>query len=238
MDGFKDLQSRLNTYRLKHRQAIEGAIAKILKQHQAQDWIEYQIHTERAYRKHYCQRGRPSAGRKGSLSWEPHFSVSVGVNEQAIELQSRTDGVFPVITNLSPEDYSAKRVLEIYKFQPFLEKRHSLIKTWQEVMPVLLKKAERVVAYLHMHVLALMVGTLIERQLRRAMKRRSLPTLPIYPEDRPCPYPTIFDIVRVFRGVERYEVLEGERLTLFPAQLSRLQKQILEMLDVPISLYQ
>lgn len=238
LEALKNLQRRLNTYRLKSRQAIEQAITKILKEHQAQDWIDYQVHTEQAYQKHYGQRGRPSASRQARLSWKPHFSVVISVKEQSIELQSRTDGVFPIITNLKPQDYSAKKVLEIYKFQPFLEKRHSQLKTWQEVTPVLLKKAERVIAYLHMHVMALMVGTLIERQLRQAMKRRSLSTLPLYPEDRPCPYPTIFDIVRVFRGVERYEVLAGEQLTLFPAQLSRLQKQILEMLEVPISLYQ
>jgi hypothetical protein len=95
-----------------------------------------------------------------------------------------------------------------------------------------------VVAYLHIHDMALMVATLIERQLRRAMKRRSLTALPLYPEDRPCPYPTLFDIVRVFHGVERFEVLNGENLTLFPAQLNPLQKQLLEMLEVPISLYQ
>jgi len=75
------------------------------------------------------------------------------------------------------------------------------------------EKDERVVAYLHMHVMALMVATLIERQLRRAMKRRAITALPLYPENRPCPYPTIFDIVRVFRGVERYEVLEGDKVT-------------------------
>ena len=142
-----------------------------------------------------------------------------------------------MITNLAEKDYPAKRVLEIYKFQPFLEKRHSQIKTYQEVAPVLLKKDERVVAYLHMHVMALMVATLIERQLRKAMKRCSLSSLPLYPEDRPCPYPTIYDIVRVFRGVERYEVIEKERVILFPAQLTPLQKQLLQMLEVPISLY-
>jgi hypothetical protein len=124
------------------------------------------------------------------------------------------------------------------KFQPFLEKRHSQIKTWQEVTPVLLKKDERVVAYLHMHVMALMAATLIERQLRKAMRRHGISALPIYPEDRPCPYPTMFDIVRLFRGVERYEVIHGEKVTLFPAALSPLQKQLLEMLEVPSSLYQ
>jgi len=106
------------------------------------------------------------------------------------------------------------------------------------VTPVLLKKAERVVAYLHVHVMALMVATLIERQLRKATKAHRLPALPLYPEDRLCPYPTLFDIVRVFRGVERYEVIQADNITLFPASLTPLQKQLLEMLGVPISLYQ
>jgi transposase len=129
-------------------------------------------------------------------------------------------------------------VLEVYKFQAFLEKRHSQLKTWQEMTPVLLKKDERVVAYLHMHVMALMVATLIERQLRRAMRQRAIATLPLYPENRPCRYPTMFDIVRVFRGIERYEVQHGEQVTLFPAKLSPLQHQLLQLLEVPASLYQ
>ena len=238
LDALKALQSRLNTYKLKSRQPIQQAIGKILKEHHVQDSIQCQIHTHRAYQRRYGQRGRPKSSRQGTLTWKDCFSVSFVVDQQAMELEALTDGVFPIITNLSQEDYTAKKVLEIYKFQPFLERRHSQIKTWQEVTPVLLKKDERVVAYLHMHVMALMVASLIERQLRKAMKRRSIPSLPLYPEDRPCHYPTIFDIVRVFRGVERYEVLDGERLTLFPAPLNPLQKQLLEMLEVPISLYQ
>ena len=118
-----------------------------------------------------------------------------------------------------------------------LEKRHSQLKTYQEVAPVFLKKPERVIAYLHMNVMALMVATLLERQLRIAMKRKSLVSLPIYPEGKPCRYPTAFDIVRLFKGVERYEVVQGEQLHIFPAQLSTVQKQVLTLLEVPLSLY-
>jgi transposase len=237
-EGLKGVQSRLNTYRLKSHQGIEEAVEKVLQKHHTQDWIEYQIDARRQSVKHFAQPGRPKASQKGQLSWKHHFSLSFALKQRALEMEALTDGVFPIITNLEERDYKAKKVLEIYKFQPFLEKRHTQLKTWQEVTPVLLKKDERVVAYLHMHVMALMVATLIERQLRRAMKRRSITALPLYPEDRPCPYPTIFDLVRVFRGVERYEVLEGDKVTLFPAQLNPLQKQLLQMLEVPISLYQ
>lgn len=238
LEALREVQSRLNTYQLKNRPAIEQALQNILDDHHTQNWIGYQIQVHREYQKHFSKRGRPKGSQEGKLRWKPYFSVGFNVDRQALEQDSLTDGVFPLITNLETSSYNAKRVLEIYKFQPFLEKRHSQLKTWQEVTPVLLKKDERVVAYLHMHVMALMVATLIERQLRRAMSQRSIPTLPLYPEDRPCRYPTMFDIVRVFRGVERYEVLDGERATLFPAKLNRLQHQLLELLEVPTSLYQ
>jgi transposase len=238
LEALRELQTRLNAYRLKSQPAIEQALEKILHAHHTQAWIGYQIQVHRQYQKHFPKRGRPTGSQKGQWSWKPYFSVCFKVDRQALDQQALTDGVFPLITNLEADNYSAKRVLEIYKFQPFLEKRHSQLKTWQEVTPVLLKKDERVVAYLHMHVMALTVATLIERQLRQAMNQRSIPALPLYPEERPCPYPTMFDIVRLFGGVERYEVLEGEQVTLFPAKLNRLQHQLLELLEVPTSLYQ
>ena len=237
-EALKALQSRLNTYQLKNRGAIDQAILKILQTHHTQAWISYQIQAHREYHKRYSRRGRPKESQKARWGWKQYFSVSFSIDQKGLEQESLTDGVFPLIANLSEEDYPAKRVLEIYKLQPFLEKRHSQIKTWQELTPVLLKKDERVVAYLHLHVMALMVATLIERQLRQAMKRRSITALPLYPEGRLCPYPTMFDIVRVFRGIERYEVSEGEKVILFPAKLNPLQKQVLEFLEVPISLYQ
>jgi transposase len=238
LEALRELQTRLNTYKLKTRPAIEQALGNILNDQHTQAWVGYQLQVHRLYQERFPKRGRPKGSQRGQWSWKPYFSVSFQVDRQALEQESLTDGVFPLITNLEPADYPPKRVLEIYKFQPFLEKRHSQLKTWQEVTPVLLKKDERVMAYLHMHVMALMVATLIERQLRRAMSHRSIATLPLYPEERPCRYPTMFDIARLFREVERYEVLDGERVTLFPATLNRLQHQVLELLEVPPSLYQ
>ena len=237
LEALRQVQGRLNTYKLKDRAAIEQALDRILQEHHTQDWIGYHIQVHRQYEKHFLRRGRPTASQQARWSWKPFFAVSFNVDRQALEQEVLSDGVFPLITNLAADRYCAKRVLEIYKFQPFLEKRHSQLKTWQELTPVLLKKDERVVAYLHMHVMALMVATLIERQLRLAMHHHGIPALPLYPEARPCRYPTLFDIVRAFRQVERYEVVEDERVTVFPAKLNGLQRQLLELLGVPTSLY-
>ncbi|MCK4817655.1 hypothetical protein KA005_17935 [bacterium] len=71
------------------------------------------------------------------------------------------------------------------------------------------------------------------------MKRKSIISLPIYPEEKPCKYPTAFDIVRLFKDVERYEVVRREEnVDVFPARLNKTQKRVLQLLDVPISLYQ
>jgi transposase len=155
-----------------------------------------------------------------------------------VKLEKTTDGVFPLITNLDAKTHSAKKVLEIYKFQPFLEKRHTQLKTYQEIAPVYLKKPERVVAFLHIHVMALMVSTLIERKLRQAMRKKGISSIPIYPENRPCKSPTMFDIARLFRYVERYEVAMGDETIVFPAALTKTQKEVLTLLEVPIAAYQ
>jgi hypothetical protein len=93
------------------------------------------IYAEGAYQKQYGQRERPSARGEGRASCKPHVSLGVKVNEPALELQARADGALFLITDLSARDYSGKRVLETYKFQPFLEKRHSEIGTGREGTP-------------------------------------------------------------------------------------------------------
>jgi transposase len=237
LEELRAAQARLNTYNLKTGRAIRQKIQDILKQNQCRSFINAQIHCDRMYSRRYGKPGRPAASQTPRRAWEPYFSVTFHVNEEAVKKEALTDGVFPLMANLA-KGYKPKRILEIYKFQPFLEKRHSQLKTWQEVTPVLLKKSERVIALLHMHVMGLMTATLIERKLRMAMKKNAIEDLPLYPEGKPCPYPTMFDIARLFKGVERYEVQQGENVTVFPAQLTGLQKQVLRLLEVPVSLYQ
>jgi transposase len=238
IEELRKIQSKINTYHLKRRRQIVQRVEDVLQQQQCQTLIRYQIHATREYRRIYRKKGRPTTDTPYQIVWKHIYSLSFAVDADAVKTAETTDGVFPLITNLDPATHSAKKVLEIYKFQPFLETRHSQLKTYQEIAPVYLKKAERVVAFLHIHVMALMVAALIERKLRLAMRQQKITTLPIYPEDRPCPSPTMFDIVRLFRNVERYEVAVGDDINIFPAQLTETQKQVLTLLEVPVAAYQ
>lgn len=237
LDELRDLQTKLNTYYLKTRSQIIQRINGILKKAGCETLIRYELQAIREYRRGYQKRGRPAKDAAAEVTWKQLYSLSFGVDQDAMRLEEMTDGIFPLITNLDPATHSPRKVLEIYKFQPFLEKRHSQLKTYQEIAPVYLKKSQRVVAFLHLHVMALMVAALIERKLRLAMRKEGLKSLPIYPEQRPCTSPTIFDLTRLFTGVERYEVQSGDNLMIFPANLSPIQKQVLKLLEVPLSAY-
>jgi len=238
LDRLRNIQTKVNTYNLKRRKQISQRIESILKNEGCKTLIQYEIHATREYNRTYQKKGRPTKGSKGRVTWKLVYSISFGVDKCAVSAEEKADGVFPLITNLDPNTHPAKKILEIYKFQPFLENRFSQIKTYQEIAPVYLKKAERVVAYLHMHVMALMVAALIERKLRLAMRKKKIASLPLYPENRACPSPTIFDIARLFRNVERYEVTAGDNTLIFPAELTNIQKEVLNLLEIPVAAYQ
>ena len=237
-DELRLMQTKLNKYKLKTKEQIQNKIEIILQDNKCQKLITCHINIIESHKKIFGKSGRPTKEAEAQLVSHITYSILFFRDEPAIEGQAKIDGIFPLITNLESDKYNAKRVLEIYKFQPFLEKRHSQLKTYQEVAPVFLKKDERIIAFLHLQVIALMIAALIERKLRLAMKKNNITELPIYPEQRKCKSPTMFDIVRLFQNVERYEVEQSNMTSIFPAELDDSQNKVLELLEVPISLYQ
>ena len=84
----------------------------------------------------------------------------------------------------------------------------------------------------------MLAEALIEREIRASMKAAGLPGIPLYPELRDCPCPSAPRILEIFRDVQRHELLsEGEVVQSFEPQLTPLQRQVLELLNVPASVY-
>jgi transposase len=238
LDELKALQPKLNKYNLKTQKQIDAKIKIILKDKRCSKLVCYRIDRHHEYENIYKKTGRPTPSSPTKKTRNTFFSISFYPDKEAIKEDSKTDGVFPLITNLEGDQYNAKEVLQIYKFQPFLEKRYSQLKTYQEVSPVYLKNGNRSVAILHIQVMALMVAALIERQLKLAMHKEGIKALPIYPEERACKTPTMFDLVRLFRDVERYEVVQSGVVSIYPATLNKSQKEVLRLLQIPQSSYQ
>ena len=59
--------------------------------------------------------------------------------------------------------------------------------------------------------LALLIGALIEREIRTAMANAATRDIPLYPELRACPAPSAERILKIFTDLTRHEVHNNEQ---------------------------
>ena len=181
------------------------------------------------------KRGRPKSSDPVRVVRKSIWSLRVRIDDEALRAERRADGVFPLGTNL--DKASKRKVLEIYKYQPYIEKRFSLTKSEYGVAPIFLKKPRRVVALLHLYFVAIMLSALLERQVRSAMRRRAIEKIPILPEGRPTSTPTTPRILENFDDASWHEYLETHRTVSFPVELKSTAALLLDLADVPRALY-
>ncbi len=144
--------------------------------------------------------------------------------------------MFPLVTNDCT--LSELELLYAYKRQPLIEKRFEQMKTDFAIAPVWLKNVERVDALLGVYYLALLAEALLERELRKAMEREGLESLPMYPEGRDCRCPTTRRLIDIFDPIQRHEIHQtGQAPTVMVTKLTSLQRRLLRLLGIPASSY-
>jgi transposase len=163
------------------------------------------------------------------------WTLQIRRDSKALTREKRTDGVFPLITNL--KTHSKREVLLMYKYQPYVEKRFSGLKTELEIAPVYLKTPHRVAALVHAYFFALVAASLIEREVRRAMTRDGIEALPLLPEGRMTRTPTCPRILEAFSRVGWQEFVRGDEVIAFPIDLTPIQKEMIRLLGLQPQVY-
>ncbi len=129
-------------------------------------------------------------------------------------------------------------VLRTYKEQPSLEKRFSTKKSVLKVAPMFLKTPQPVEAMLCLYVIALMLISLIERRIRLQMQEQQIERLPLRPAGMQTKKPTWRTIMDSFHGVHLATIERSGKVVQTTLKgLSDLRKQVLELLQVPITTY-
>ncbi len=224
--------------RLKTRQAVEAAATAALADAGAgaSRWLDVTITetVEETFRQE--NRGRPGTATRYRRTTRTRYEIAYQSRDDQIAYDAASDGCFPLITN--DKHLSDAEVLAAYRYQPNLERRHHLLKSVQDADPLWLRDAARIEALFCCQFLALLLGALIEREIRTAMRRADTSDIPLYPELRACPAPSAERILAVFAEVTRHELHRNGRLVqTFEADLSPLQQQILDLLGVPATAY-
>jgi transposase len=233
MVDLAELRRKLSSPRTRYRQAakVEEAVQGILQARDVEGWIVTEIKekTEETFRQ--ARRGRPTADTPYVKRTSTRFELAYHIDSVRLAAEACYDGIFPLVTNETAQ--TELDLLLAYKGQPSLEKRFSHMKTDFEVAPVYLKEASRIQALLCVYFFALLTESLLERELRRAMDREAIASLPLYPEGRKCRRPTARRVIDLFEDVQRHSLQVGQRPpVVFMTELSQLQRRILRLLGM------
>jgi transposase len=210
---------------------VQQAVDAILAECAVTDWVRVQIAEQEEATYKQAQPGRPSSQTKYRKETRTRFHLTWELDPAAIAAAECEDGLFPLLTN--DRQLTAEEVLRAYKRQPLIEKRFSQFKTDFAVAPVYLKDIGRIQGLLAVYFFVLLVQTLLERELRRAMAREKLEALPLYPEDRPCSRPTTYRIIEIFEPIRRHMLCMGDaEPQLLLTELSPLHRQIIRLLGL------
>jgi transposase len=232
--GFSELaalRQKLRSPRTRYRTAsrVWEAVDQILTERDVKHLVQVQVESHENENYRQASRGRPTSKTKYIRQASTRFDLSYTVDQPALEIERRGDGAFPLITNVL--DASERDLLWAYKKQPAIEKRFSQMKTDFSVAPMHLQSASRIEAFLGVYFFAILVEALLERELRKAMKTSQVNSLPLYPEGRPCQYPTAPRVFEAFDNVQRHHLAEGgQQRAMMVTELSPLQRKILELL--------
>ncbi len=222
--------------RLKTRVAVEQAAAAALDAAGATRWVSYQVGETVEETFHQERRGRPGSDTRYRRHTRTRHTITSDTRLDILAYDATTDGCFPLITN--DTTLTDAEILGAYRYQPHLERRHHLLKSVQDAAPVLLRNPARIEALFCAHFLALLLGALIEREIRTAMKTAATDNIPLYPELRACPAPSTERILEIFANLTHHELhRDGQLVQTFQPKINPLQQQILDLLGVPTHSY-
>lgn len=162
----------------------------------------------------------PDTG-KPTLNW--HF------DQEAMDAEAATDGWYALLTNLDADEADAAQVLLHYKGQEAVERRYSAFKGPLAVAAIYLKTNRRITAMITVVCLALLIFSLIERQVRAALRAQGRTTIAGLYAGRPA-VPTTRLIFQALAGMRLIPATTGNPHTI--PQPTPLQLEILALLDV------
>jgi transposase len=228
-----ELRRKLASPRTRYRERakVSEALETILRECEVEGWVTVELKETpiRTYRQE--RRGRPGETTRYVKHERMRFEIAHRVEFERLAEEARCDGVFPLVSN--DRAMTERELLLSYKHQPAIERRFEHLKTDFVVAPVYLKEASRIQALLCVYFFVLLVESLLERELRRAMERARIESLPLYPEGRPCRRPTARKVIDLFEDVQRHTLTPAlGSPVVFTTELTKLQRKVLRLLGM------
>jgi hypothetical protein len=210
---------------------------QVLEREGADGWLRVRVEAVVVETFRQAGPGRPGPNTEYRRAETRTYRVHFDEDGAAVAADALCDGLFPLVTN--DEALGLEEVLAKYKYQPFVEKRHEQLKGVFGVAPVWLKSPRRVAALLWLYFVVELVQALVEREVRRQMRRRGVRRLDLYPEGRASQAPTAGLVFAALAGHRRHRLFDGQGrlLRTFHDEVPEPAHLVLELLGVEGAAY-
>jgi transposase len=207
-EEFEKTEKNLNKYSLKTREKIVERLESAKSKYAVGHVFRYELSSRQG---------------KFRLHWD--------IDETALAREQQLEGAYLIKTDLPKGEFPAAKVLAEYKEQIHVERRIGDMKGPLAIAPMFLEKPQRIAGLMQILLWALMVLSLMERDVRRSLKGK--PMYGIYPENRPCSAPTGRGILECFEESSIVVVKHKGETWRRLAELTPVQRQLLRMMGIP-----
>ena len=204
------------------REAIEAAKDKILNSCKVCGLMDATVeeHVEIVRKK--VGPGRSGPKSKYISEEKRMYDLMVHRFQQVIEDEALLDGLFLMVTNHDALEWSASRLLALYKRQYKVERVFRVMKGPLAVSPMLLEKPHRICSMIFIITLTLQLYTLIQRQAAQELLRRGSP----------------LDGDKLLAAFDNIHLISGNGISsLNITSLNSVQLEIVHLLGVPVNKY-
>lgn len=220
----------------KDEKSLREACEKIIHTHKVENLLEvtyritYQEKEIRAYKDNPAR-----------IEKQMTYHILVSKKKEAIERQKAMMGWRVYVTNHPSETLSLSDAVNLYREEYGIERRiRNLKEEVTALLPIFLKKDNRISALINMLILVLKLVAGIEHEVATTLKEKGKELAGLYPGNPKIttPTPTIRKIIEVFKTISIAYIKQGQKITrvLIP-ELSIVQKEILDLLGLPADLY-
>lgn len=238
--AFAELSGKLNKYKLKTESAIDNACTSILKKYQTSDLFEYSIQNDPIISYKNKNHGRPPKDKpiEKTEVVTDNFSITLNFIDDAYQKALSQCGYYPLVTNKPEEDFSIEDAMMAHKNQYKSEHTYRRSKSNLNLEPIYLHKPERIESYLFLFKIALQIIVLIERTARQNIELRDKGLDKFMPNKKDVRNPKTEYLLCEFQYVVSGQItMPDEQIHYFVSELTDLQKDILDILKVPLSCF-
>lgn len=227
--------------RYKDEASLRDACQVIRQRYDVVDLLTVVIRAHTDTQLHYLKPGRPNAHTPTHTTHATRFEiVEVNVNQSQLEHVLSRLGWRVYATNTSAQHLSIQQALTAYRDEWRIEQvMHYLKGQPLSIAPVYVRSDEQIRGLLCLLSIALRLLTLTQFIVRRALHtaRQSLKGLsPVYPA-RVTDRPSAESILSAFKPIYLSILHTLDPVTYHVPDLTPIQQRLLQLLDLPLSLY-